>query len=274
MTGSASEAEDIVQESYVRAQAAAPAEIHSMKSYLSTIVTRLSLDYLKSARVQREQYIGPWLPEPLLTVDIAPQLNTIERRDTISTAFLVLLEALNPQERAIFLLREVFEYEYAEIATMLALSPANCRQIFHRAQVRLAERRPRFEPSREVQQRLVERFIRACSAGDVAALTEVLAADVTAWSDGGGKVTAARRPILGRENVVRFIVGGLSKWPGVVRAETNEVNGAPSIILYRDERFWYAITFTITDERIQAMHSVFNPEKLSYLMQQLQNHSE
>lgn len=269
MTGSASEAEDIVQESYLRARAAAPADLRSPKAYLSTIVTRLCLDHLKSARARREQYIGPWLPEPLLTAGTAPELISAERRDLVSTAMLVLLEALNPHERAVFLLREVFEYEYAEIAAMLALSPANCRQIFHRAQARLAERRPRFEPSREAQQRLVERFVRACGEGDLAALTEMLAADVVAWSDGGGKVTAARQPVVGRDKVIRFLVGSLGKTVETFHTELAELNGAPGVLVFNGERFWYTVSFTIAGTRIQAMHAVLNPDKLAFLERQL-----
>jgi len=268
MTGSASEAEDIVQETFLRARAASPADLRSAKAYLSTITSRLCLDYLKSARAQREQYIGPWLPEPLLTVDLAPELAAIERRDTISTAFLVLLEALSPPERAVFLLREVFEYEYGEIASMLGLSQANCRQLFHRAQGRLAERRPRFEPSREAQQRLVERFMRACGEGDVAALTDVLAQDVTTWSDGGGKVTAARNPIFGRDNVIRLLFGTLQK-AGTIRASLLELNGGPAIVLFNDDTLVSATTFTIVDGRILGIHITRNPDKLGYLEQQM-----
>ncbi|MFN8568001.1 MAG: sigma factor-like helix-turn-helix DNA-binding protein [Kouleothrix sp.] len=177
------------------------------------IVTRLSLGYLKSARAQREQYIGPWLPEPLLTADADPELAAVERRETLATAFLVLLESLNPHERAVFLLREVFEYSYDEIGSMLGLSSANCRQIFHRAQAHVAERRPRFEPSPAEQRRLVDRFIQACQRGDMAALTDVLAGDVVAWSDGGGKATLALQPVYGREKVLRFLAGLLGKAP-------------------------------------------------------------
>ena len=251
MTGSASEAEDIVQETFLRARAAAPADLRSAKAYLSTITSRLCLDYLKSARAQREQYIGPWLPEPLLTVDFAPELAAVERRDTISTAFLVLLEALSPPERAVFLLREVFEYEYGEIASMLGLSQANCRQLFHRAQTRL-----------------VERFMRACGEGDVGALADVLAQDVTTWSDGGGKVSAARNPIYGRENVIRLLFGTLQK-AGTIRASLLELNGGPAIVLFSDDTMVSATTFTIVDGCILGMHIVRNPDKLGYLEQQL-----
>jgi len=270
MTGSASEAEDIVQDSYLRYQAAPAEDIRSPKSYLSTIVTRLCLDHLKSARAQREHYIGPWLPEPVLTVDDPPELHTVELRESIATAFLVLLESLNPQERAVFLLHEVFEYSYAEIGEMLSLSTANCRQIFHRAQQQIALRRPRFEPSQETQRRLVERFVRACQNGDIAALTDVLAEDVVAWSDGGGKVHAALHPVLGRAKVLRFIAGLLRKATPDMRIEIAAINDAPAILLFTGTRLLYAATFAIAGERIRALHTVLNPAKLAYIQQQLE----
>jgi RNA polymerase sigma-70 factor (ECF subfamily) len=275
MTGSASEAEDIVQDSYLRYRAAAQGEIRSLKSYLSTIVTRLSLDHLKSARAQREQYIGPWLPEPILTGDGAvAALQSVEQRESLATAFLVLLESLSPQERAVFLLREVFEYEYAEIAQMLGLSPANCRQLLHRAQARLAERRRRFEPSREAQQRLLERFLRAAQEGDLAGLTKALAEDVVSWSDGGGKVSAARNPIHGRERVVRLLIGLLRKWSADLRVELSEVNGAPAMLLFSGARLWQVTSFEIADNRIHALQVVLNPDKLAYIQRQLAAHNQ
>jgi RNA polymerase sigma-70 factor (ECF subfamily) len=270
MTGSASEAEDIVQDSYLRYRAAAQGEIRSLKSYLSTIVTRLSLDHLKSARAQREQYIGPWLPEPILTGDGAvAALQSVEQRESLATAFLVLLESLSPQERAVFLLREVFEYEYAEIAQMLGQSPANCRQLLHRAQARLADRRRRFEPSREAQQRLLERFLRAAQEGDLAGLTKALAEDVVSWSDGGGKVSAARNPIHGRERVVRLLIGLLRKWSADLRVELSEVNGAPAMLLFSGARLWQVTSFEMVDDRIQALQAVLNPDKLAYIQAQI-----
>jgi RNA polymerase sigma-70 factor, ECF subfamily len=270
MTGSASEAEDIVQDSYLRYQAAAPGEIRSLKSYLSTIVTRLALDHLKSARVQREQYIGSWLPEPILTGDSAlAAFQNVEQRESITTAFLVLLETLSPHERAVFLLREVFEYEHAQIAEMLGLSAANCRQLFHRAQTRLAERRRRFEPAREAQQRLIERFLQACRQGDIAALTETLAEDVVSWSDGGGKVSAARQPVRGRDHVVRFVIGLLRKAPADVRVEVAETNGMLAILLFTGARLWYVCSIEIVKNRIQTLQAVLNPDKLAYIRRQV-----
>jgi RNA polymerase sigma-70 factor (ECF subfamily) len=269
MTGSASDAEDIVQDSYLRYRAAPAGEIRSAKSYLSTIVTRLALDRLKSARAQREQYIGPWLPEPVLTVDgTAAQLQA-EQRESIDTAFLVLLETLNPQERAVFLLREVFEYEYAEIAKMLGLSVVNARQIFHRAQNRLAERRPRFNVSAEEQQRLVERFLKAAQHGDVGALKELLAEDVVVWSDGGGKVKTALNSILGRERVLRLLTALFGKAPADTRIELAEVNGGPAALVFVDGALQQVLTYAIGAGRILALHSVVNPDKLAYIRRQL-----
>jgi RNA polymerase sigma-70 factor, ECF subfamily len=270
MTGSASEAEDIVQDSYLRYHAVEPGEIRSLKSYLSTIVTRLALDHLKSARVQREQYIGPWMPEPILTGDSALMATQhVEQHESLTTAFLVLLETLSPHERAVFLLREVFEYEHTEIAQILGLSAANCRQLFHRAQAHLAERRRRFTPARETQQRLLARFLQACGQGDIAALTETLAEDVIAWSDGGGKVSAARQPVLGRDHVVRFVIGLLRKAPADVRVEVAEVNGTPAILLFTGAQLWYVCSFEIVNERIQTLHAVLNPDKLMYIRRQV-----
>jgi RNA polymerase sigma-70 factor (ECF subfamily) len=270
MTGSASEAEDIVQESYLRYHTAAPGAIRSLKAYLSTIVTRLALDHLKSARAQREQYIGPWLPEPILTSDSAlVALQRVEQRESITTAFMVLLETLTPHERAVFLLREVFEYEYAEIGQMLGLSLANCRQLFHRAQARLAERRQRFTATREAQQRLLERFLLACQQGDVAALAETLAEDVVAWSDGGGKVSAARQPVVGSEKIVRFVAGLLRKALADLRVEIAEVNGMPALLLFEGARLWNVCGIEIANDRIQTLNAVLNPDKLAYIQRQV-----
>jgi RNA polymerase sigma-70 factor (ECF subfamily) len=181
-----------------------------------------------------------------------------------------MLEHLAPIERAVFLLREVFEYEYAEIASMLGLSAANCRQIFHRAQQRVAERRPRFEPSQEAQRQLVERFLRASQNGDMAGLTELLTHDVVTWSDGGGKVSAARQPVVGRDKVLRFIVGLLHKALLELRVELAMINGAPAILLYMGGDLYNAISFEIGNGQIYAIHAVLNPDKLAYLRRQLE----
>lgn len=273
MTGSISEAEDIMQEAYLRFRTAPATSIHSLKSYLSTTVTHLCLDYLKSARVEREQYIGPWLPEPVLTGDssLLPS-ESLEQRESLSIAFLVLLETLTPPERAVFLLHEVFDYPFHEIAEIIGKNVANCRQIFHRAQTHLAERRPRFDPSPAKQQQLLSHFHAACQSGNLPALTEVLARDVIAWSDGGGKVSAARHPIIGLDAVVRYCLGIAGKLSSqyadsfVVTSE--EVNGYPTSLVWAGERLFFLLTCSGVHE-IQGIWTVLNPDKLVYIQRQL-----
>jgi RNA polymerase sigma-70 factor, ECF subfamily len=280
MTGSMSEAEDIVQETYLRFSTTSVHEIRSLKSYLSTTVTRLCLDYLKSARVERESYIGPWLPEPILTVDTnllpseAPEL-----RESISMAFLVLLETLTPPERAVFLLHEVFDYSFPEIAEIIGKSVANCRQIFHRAKGHLAEKHPRFDPSAVQQRQLLTRFLAACQSGDLAALTEMLAQDVTAWADGGGKATAALRPLLGLDVVGRYCLGIIYKpsnrYADAFTITVEEVNGSPALLVWLEKHLVSLFTFA-GREKIQRIWIVRNPEKLAFIRQQLatrQNHA-
>src|ERR1051326_7753500 len=266
MLGSASEAEDMVQETYLRARLAEDAEIRSLKSYLTTIITRLCLDELKSARVQREQYIGPWLPEPLLTTDAGAAL---EEREKGSMAVLVLLEELTPPERAVFLLHEVFNYPYEDIGEMIGKNAAACRQLFHRAQLRLAEHRPRFEASREDQLDLTARFLMACQSGNVQELTTMLAQDVVAWSDGGGKVSAALRPVAGRERVIRLILGVQHKMPVNYVFSAEELNGAPALLAWLDGQLTDLFIFEVAQERIQRLYTIRNPDKLAHLQRQL-----
>src|SRR5215475_10067341 len=214
MLGSAMEAEDIVQEAYLRYRATQPQSIRTLKSLLTTIVHHLCVDQLKSAQARRETYIGPWLPEPVITGDGASLLSPLRQitdRESISMAFLVLLESLSPLERAVFLLREVFDYEYAEIAQITERDEAACRQLFSRAKKHISEHRPRFPASPEAHAKMVGRFMEACTAGDMDGLMSLLAEDVTVWSDGGGKVPAAAlRPVQGRENVARAVISLLS----------------------------------------------------------------
>src|SRR6266850_4293230 len=207
MLGSASDAEDVVQDAWLRYAAAPPSDLRSPKAYLTTIVTRLCLDRLKSARAAREEYVGPWLPEPLVTDQGRRPDESVARAESVTLAFMVLLETLSPEERAVFLLREVFDHEYDEIAGMLDTSPANCRQLFHRAKARIADRRPRFRDAAGEKRPLISRFVAALRDGDAAELTRVLAEDVGFWSDGGGKVLAARRPVFGREHVAAMLAG-------------------------------------------------------------------
>jgi RNA polymerase sigma-70 factor (ECF subfamily) len=281
MLGSASEADDVLQDAYLRyagAQSRGEAlhQVRSLKAYLSTIVTRLCLDRLKAARTVREQYLGPWLPEPVLTQDDDPQ-GDAERHESITLAFLVLLEALTPQERAVFLLREVFEYEYAEIAEILDLSAANCRQLFHRAKGRVAEGRPRFRPAPERQRQLVERFLAATQRGDMQALTSMLAQDATFWGDGGGKAPSALRPIHGGDAVAKLLIGlarnierTLNTAFADLRFDLADVNGEAAVLLWVRERLDTVFVYSAIDDRVTAIRAIRNPDKLAYIQRQLQ----
>jgi RNA polymerase sigma-70 factor (ECF subfamily) len=275
MLGSASEAEDVVQDAWLRYAAAASSTVRSPEAYLTTIVTRLCLDRLKSARVTRETYVGPWLPEPVLTDQEPGPEQSAALSESVTLAFMLLLETLSPEERATFLLREVFEYEYQEIADVLDTTPANCRQLFHRAKERLRERRPRVSEASEEKRQLVERFVAALRHGDAGELTTVLADDVGLWSDGGGKVLAARRPLFGRHGVANLMLGirRTAAVHGVpletVALEIVEANGEPAMALRIDGRIDSVYVFTIEDETIAAIRIVRNPDKLRYIARQL-----
>jgi RNA polymerase sigma-70 factor, ECF subfamily len=279
MLGSASDAEDVVQDAWLRYSAAQPVDLRSPKAFLTTVVTRLCLDRLKSARAAREEYVGPWLPEPVVTDDQPGPDRSVALAESVTLAFMVLLETLSPEERAVFLLREVFEHDYSEIASMLEMTAANCRQLFHRAKARIAEKRPRFRVAAEAKRPLVERFVHALRAGDADEFTSVLAADVGFWSDGGGKALAARRPLHGHESVVNLLVG-FRRWApaaGIDLADVSldiaDVNGEPAMLQRIAGRLDSVYTFTIDDERIAAIRVVRNPDKLQFLERQLTAHS-
>ena len=267
MLGSAMDAEDIVQETYVRYQATPPDTIHSLKAYLATILTRLCLDQLHLARRQREVYVGPWLPEPLLTEPTPEVTDPAERVDTeesISLAFLLLLEQLQPLERAVFLLREVFEYEYAEIATMLGKSEGACRRSFSRAKRHLAEHRPRFSASSETHRQLLASYFQAVETGEMTALKELLAEEVTLWADAGGKIKqAALRPITGWEAVARFSLGTKRFLPEGTQAQVAQVNGQPALIVRAGGQAVFVLTIEVEAGKIQAIRIIANPDKLA-----------
>jgi RNA polymerase sigma-70 factor (ECF subfamily) len=266
MLGSVMEAEDAVQEAYLRWRRASGEEVRSEKAYLSAVVTRLCIDRLRSARARREEYVGPWLPEPLPDERAPDVAETVALEDSLSMAFLVLLESLAPVERAVFLLREVFGYEYAEIAGIVGKSEANCRQISRRARASVAARRPRFERSPEQGERLMREFLEACAAGDMGGLLAVLTDDVTLWSDGGGKTRAARNPIHGAPNVARFLLGTLQKAPTGFAVRPARINGSPGLVGYfGDGRPQSATTFGLSGGRISEIRLVVNPEKLEGL---------
>ncbi|HEY0719512.1 MAG TPA: RNA polymerase sigma-70 factor [Streptosporangiaceae bacterium] len=270
MTGSVGDAEDIVQEAVIRTYRAASQEaLESARAFATTITTRLAIDHLRSARVRREAYVGTWLPEPLLSnPDPAPgPAERAEMADSLSLAFLVLLESLSPVERAVFLLREVFGYDYGEIARAVDKSGPNCRQIFARARRHIDEGRPRFDASRRQGTELTERFLAAVGGGDIERFIDLLAPDVVMYGDGGGKAPAARTPIHGRERVARMLRGLLrqiSRWVAEVRP--SQVNGQPGILAYdHDGNLIGVMVFEVMDGQVQAIRSVINPDKLRHL---------
>src|SRR5256884_3744395 len=257
MLGSAMDAEDMVQETYLRYQGTPPETITSLKAFLTTIISRLCMDQLHLARRKREQYLGPWLPEPIITVE-APELAQVEERvdtyESISLAFLVLLEQLQPIERAVFLLREVFEYDYAEIASFLGKSEVACRQWFSRAKKHLGDHRPRFPASPETQKQLLTGFLQAVNAGEMTSLMSLLAEDVTFWGDGGGKVKgAATHPIAGRVAVARFFLGNRRFLTEGGRVELAKVNGQPALIFRADDRAYLVLAIEVEAQRIQTV---------------------
>jgi RNA polymerase sigma-70 factor (ECF subfamily) len=266
MTGSASDAEDLVQETYLRYQERANQEIVSLKAYLTTIVTRLALNYLQSARVVREQYIGTWLPEPLLTSeDEGFPLAELEQRESLSLAFLRLLEALSPPERAVFLLHEIFEYPFHEIGRMIEKSPANCRQIFHRARQALQEKKARFAPEPQRQRELLLSFLAACQVGDMTALTSLLAQDVVSWSDSDGKVQSNLRPLYGQAAVARFWLSVTGKTPRPLTFTLAEINGGPALLFWDESSLVGVLSLTLSAVGIQEIFVQVNPNKLAYL---------
>jgi RNA polymerase sigma-70 factor (TIGR02957 family) len=269
MVGSASDAEDIVQEAFLRfhREARRGTDIASPKAWLSTVTTRLAIKHVQSARVRRERYVGTWLPEPLVTEPEPAGLRDAETADSLSLAFLVLLESLGPVERAVFLLREVFDYGYEEIAAVVGKSPDNCRQVAVRARRQVEARKPRFEASRRKRQELARRFFEAVEADDAQGLVRLLAADVVVYSDGGGKTPASLRPVYGREQVAhRFEFRAFSQRLGVRSVRYAEVNGQPGA-LYLDPGGHpvAVVSLDIADDQVQAIRSITNPDKLRHL---------
>ncbi|MER6961255.1 MULTISPECIES: RNA polymerase sigma-70 factor [unclassified Streptomyces] len=264
MLGSVGDAEDVLQDAWLRWSTADRDTIRHPKAYLVRTVTNLSLNRLTSARATRETYVGPWLPEPLLTSpDIAAEA---ELADSVSTAMLVVLETLSPVERAVFLLREVFGYSHAEIAETLERPEPTVRQIAHRAREHVRARRPRFDADENARRQVTAQFLEACAGGDLNAVMELLAPEVTAWSDGGGKVTAARRPLHGTDRVARWLVGFLAK-PELadLAMEPAVINGELGVLATLGGHTVGALSFDLLDGRIQNLRFQVNPEKLSGL---------
>jgi RNA polymerase sigma-70 factor (TIGR02957 family) len=274
MLGSASDAEDVIQDSWVRSADAQPSDLRSTKAWLTTVVTRLCLDRLKSARAAREQYVGPWLPEPVLTSSEERPDAMLQRDESVTLAFLVLLETLSAEERAVFLLKEVFDYSHDEIAGMLEMTAANARQILHRAKARVAERRPRFTGDPEAKRAMAKRFVAALAANDPAALTGLLAEDVGFWGDGGGKVAASRRPLSGRDAVLNLLLGinRVAAAQGVlpdVSVNVIDVNFEPALAIRLRGQLDSIYALEIRDGAIQGIRAIRNPDKLAFIERQL-----
>jgi len=261
MLGVVAEAEDVVQDAYVRWTSADRAEVRSARAYLTTMVTRLCIDRLRSARSQREVYPGPWLPEPLPTSNTDPAVGA-ELADTLSLAFLVLLEELGPVERAAFLLRDVFEYSYAEIASMVGHNEASCRQLAARARHRIGERRRRFDADAERGRDLTRRFIVACGTGDISELMSVLADDVVVWTDGGGKARAAPRPVVGAVRAARWLVNVAKRNPPDATVRQVTLNGHPGVVIEASGEVTTALVLDVIDGQVSGVRVVTNPEKL------------
>jgi RNA polymerase sigma-70 factor (ECF subfamily) len=269
LLGSAADAEDVVQDTYVRWSGADQAAIVAPPVWLARVATNLCLNRLASARARREVYIGPWLPEPVLTSDgtLGP-MESAAQRDSVSLALLVLLERLTPAERAVFVLREAFGYGYRDIAAIFGLSEANCRQLHRRVRQRLPAATSRFAPDRGQWRDLVDRFLAAARDGDLPGLERLLAADVTAWADGGGKVVAARRPVLGRDRVARYLAG-ITRFGAGLQISVTEVNGAPAVVGTRAGTLAGVLVLEVSGDQITAVHLMSNPDKLGFASRQV-----
>jgi RNA polymerase sigma-70 factor (ECF subfamily) len=265
MLGSRSDAEDVVQEAYLRWHRTSIADIRSVEAWLVTVVTRLSIDRLRQAKAERDSYVGPWLPEPLVSTEAPPADAESELASSLSVAFLVVLERLAPDERAAFLLHEVFESGYDEIARIVGKSEAACRQMVSRARKRIHDARPRVQVSESARTALLDRFVQAIHAQDKAALMDVLAADSSWISDGGGKARAALKPVRGREAVARFVLGVLGRHAAELLFERVTVNGETGLALRFGEHLISVMSIRTDGARILEVFATLNPEKLSQI---------
>jgi len=266
MLGSVADAEDMLQETFIRWQQAPDDDIRSPRAFLVTIISRLCINHLQSARVQREEYVGEWLPEPIVTDPGSDPLGIIRVDESLSMAFLVLLERLTPVERAVFLLHEIFDYEYSEIAIALSLSEPNCRKILQRARQHVSAMRPRFKASARKQNDLLERFLEAIGSGSLDGLVALLSSDVVLHSDGGGKAIAVPNIIHGADNVARGIFGGIRKLlPKDLVRRVAQINGAPGVVTYLNGKPFSVLTLDAIEGRVRAIYIVTNPEKLAHI---------
>ncbi|MGP4004756.1 RNA polymerase sigma-70 factor [Streptomyces sp. 8N706] len=274
MLGSAAEAEDAVQDAYLRWHGAEPGQVTAPGPWLAKVLTNLCLNRLTSARVRRVEYVGPWLPEPVRTDDgtLGP-METAEQREAVSLAVLVLMERLTPPERAAVVLRDAFGYSHRDIAAVIDCSEANARQLYRRAKQHVTDGRQKFESSRESSSGLLARFLEAAAQGAMGPLEALLADDVVAWSDGGGKVRAARQPVVGRERVARYLAGLFARWASGVRIEIVEANGSAVALGWEDGALTSLGALEVGEAGIIGIQIVRNPDKLAFLAGQLREPS-
>jgi RNA polymerase sigma-70 factor, ECF subfamily len=266
MMGTVADAEDVLQDAFIRWQQSFRDDIRSPKAFLVTTVSRLCINQLQSARAQREEYVGQWLPEPIVTDSASDPTSGVWANESISMAFLVLMERLNPVERAVFLLREVFEYDYVDISTAVGRSEANCRQILRRAKDHVQAARPRFASSAAEHGGLLTRFIQAATTGDLEGLVALLATGAVLHTDGGGKAPALPNLIHGSANIARAILGGMAKFaPKSFVTRLAEINGEPGFVSYLNGKPAIALVLHIADDEIQAIFAISNPSKLEHL---------
>jgi RNA polymerase sigma-70 factor (ECF subfamily) len=263
MLGSLADAEDVLQEAYVRWAREDRAAVEAPRAYLSSIVTRLCIDHRQAVEARKTRYVGPWLPEPVVEPGRTDPSGRLETAESVSMALLVVLESLSPVERAAYLLRRVFDYGYDEIGQILEKSEANSRQLVSRAEERIRERRPRFETEPAEAERLTGAFLQACSTGDLHGLVDLLATDAVLYSDSGGKATAALAPIRGADRIARLFLGILKKAPADLEVRWVRVNGQPGLMAVVNGEVAQVLTFDIIDGRIANCFVVRNPDKLA-----------
>lgn len=272
MTGRVSEAEDMVQETWLRWQKQNLEEIQSPKAWLVAAITRLCIDQARSARQTREEYYGIWLPEPLVDGSTPPAPDeSAALADSLSMAFMLMLETLSATERAVFLLREVFDYDYADIAGIVDKTEANCRQIVRRAKAQLTAKPPLPSPPDKLAQEVVARFVEATATGKVEDLLALLTEDATLYSDGGGKVVAANRPVHGARHISRFFAGIQPRRPANTILQYVPINGRSGVLMFANGHIYNAVSFEVKGNRIHTIYIVRNPEKLRHLPSGMQN---
>ena len=265
MLGRVSEAEDLVQEIWLSWRQQDPAAIQSAKAWLVAATTRRCIDQLRSARRQREEYYGVWLPEPLMAAPEPSPAAAAETADSLTMAFMLMLESLGPTERAVFLLREVFDYDYADVAAITGKGQANCRQIVSRARSQLRANPPPATPPTARARQLVEEFLAAAASGEVTDILALLTDDSTVLSDGGGQVKAAGRPILGADKVSRFLLGTWPRFGADMVRRAVDINGHPGLLLSHGGQVHYAFAFELAGERVRHIYIICNPDKLRHL---------